>query len=111
MKLGSAKELMTVKVATHQTEHKCSCLTCRQDRVREWVGKLLDWEIPAENILMDINQYGGKVIIYSGNQDLNAHHTHKQKWCYQFNDTTLEYAKTWWLAHHQPTLKEERITL
>ncbi len=56
---------------------------------------------------MDINQYGGKVVLFSGNQDLDAHYTHKQKWCYQFNDTTLEYAKTWWLAHHQPTLKEE----
>jgi hypothetical protein len=99
MKRGSAAELMTVKVATHQTEHKCPCLPCRQDRVREWVGNLLDWGIPAENIMMEINKYGGKVIIYSGNQDRSCHHTHTQKWCYQFNERTLDFAKTWWNAH------------
>lgn len=111
MKLGSAKELMTVKVATHQLEHKCPCLSCRQDRVREWVGNLLEWGIPEDKIRMEINQYGGRVIIYSGNQNLDAHHTHKEKWCYQFNERSLAFAKTWWLAHHQPTLKEERINL
>ena len=43
-------ELLTKPVC----EPKCSCLPCRQDRVRDWVGKLLDWGVPAENITMEI---------------------------------------------------------
>ena len=83
----------------HQTEIKCSCIPCRQDRVRVWVGKLLDWGIPAENIIMEINQYGGKVIIYSGNENEKANIKHKEKWCYQFTDNTFEYAKTWYSTY------------
>jgi hypothetical protein len=98
-------------MSEHHAEHKCPCLPCRQDRVKDWAGKLLDWGIPAESMRMEINQYGGRVVLYSGNQDLKAHYNHKQKWCYQFNERSLDFAKTWWLAHHQPTLKEERITL
>lgn len=88
--------------------HKCPCLSCRQDRVRTWVGSLRDFGIPPEHINMEINQYGGRVILYSGNRDLKAHHLHKEKWCYQFNERSLEFAKTWWLAHHQELPKEER---
>jgi len=82
-----------------KSEIKCPCLHCRQDRVRTWVGNLLDWGIPAENIMMEINKYGGRVIIYSGNSDKNCHHLHTQKWCYQFNERTLDSAKTWWNSH------------
>jgi hypothetical protein len=97
-------ELLTKPVC----EPKCSCLPCRQDRVRDWVGKLLDWGVPAENITMEINQYGGKVVIYSGNEELKAHHKHKEKWCYQFNERSLEFAKTWWLVHHNLYLLQQQ---
>jgi len=90
---------MPKEVCEKITGIKCSCLPCRQDRVREWVGKLLDWGIPAENLMMIINEWGGRVIIYSGNTDTNCHHSHREKWCYAFNDRTLEFAKTWWLSH------------
>ncbi len=48
---------------------------------------------------MDINQYGGRVFIYSGNRDTSCHYNHRIKECYQFNEKTLEFAKTWWGAH------------
>ena len=83
----------------HQAEIKCSCIPCRQDRVRVWVGKLIDWGIPAGNITMEINQYGGKVVIYSGNQNKMANIKHKEKWCYQFNNRTFEYAKYWYATY------------
>lgn len=99
MKRGSAAEIMTVRVAKHQLVHRCPCLSCRQDRVREWVGELLDSGIPADHIIMEINECGGKVIIFSGNTDPNCHWSHKQRWCYQFNDKSFDWAMTWWNAH------------
>lgn len=98
-------------MSEHYAEHKCPCLSCRQDRVRDWVGKLIEWGIPAESIEMEINKFGGRVIIYSCNQELEGHANHKQKWCSQFNERTFRFATTWWLAHHQETLKEERTKL
>ena len=47
MTMISTSNVMQVKVAEHQVQHKCPCLACRQDRVREWVGRLLDAGIPA----------------------------------------------------------------
>ncbi len=70
---------------------KCSCLPCRQDRVRQWVGKLLDAGIPADNIMMEINQYGGKVIIYSGNEDITEQDNYKRRW----HDNVL-YGSRWY---------------
>ena len=114
MTMISTSNVMQVKVAEHQVQHKCPCLACRQDRVRAWVGKLLDAGIPAENIMMEINQYGGRVIIYSGNKDKDCHHLHKEKWCYQFNDRSFDFAMIWWKAHGrkpEPTAKEKILLL
>lgn len=78
---------------------KCPCLPCRQDRCRNWVKDLIDHGIPARQIYMEINQYGGRVFIYSGNEDTSCHYIHRIKECHQYNDRSLRFAKTWWSAH------------